>query len=155
MRVYTINGSVIRNKLDDISRSGYFMGYEATTGIIIYWKPYKPFVIHRSHHAWFDEYNYHLSIEDKHTPGSLLLQQDPESLLHNSDLINSISSELDIKSTIFCDTIILTYEIELTPAGMKIGFNLLDDEYFTITYVIDTIQNSPAGQLPKQAKKNL
>ena len=46
------------------------------------------------------------------------------------------------------------YEIELTPAGKKIGFNLFYDEYFTIPYVIDTIPNSPAGhQLPTQANK--
>ena len=54
------------------------MGYEATTGVILYWKPDKLFVIHRSNHFWFDEYNHRLSIEDKHTPGSLLIQQDTE-----------------------------------------------------------------------------
>ena len=44
-----------------------------------------------------------------------------------------------------------TYEIELLPAGNGIGFNLLDDEDFTIPYVIDTIPNSRAGhQLPTQ-----
>ena len=42
------------------------------------------------------------------------------------------------------------------PAGTKIYFNLLDDEYFTISYVIDTIPNSPdSHQLPTQAKKNV
>ena len=36
------------------------------------------------------------------------------------------------------------------------GFNLLDDEYFTIPYITDTIPNSPAGnQLPSQAKQNV
>ena len=35
-------------------------------------------------------------------------------------------------------------------------FYLLDDEYFTITYITDTIPNSPAGhQIPSQAKQNL
>ena len=34
----------------------------------------------------------------------------------------------------------LTYEIELPPSGKKFGFNLLDDEDFTMPYVIDTIQ---------------
>ena len=58
------------------------MGYAANTGVIIYWKPDQLFVIHRYHHVWFDEYNSHLSIEDKHTPGSLLLQQDPEYHIH-------------------------------------------------------------------------
>ena len=44
-------------------------------------RPY--FLIHRAHHVWFDEYNSRLYIEDKHNPGSLLLQQYPESLIHN------------------------------------------------------------------------
>ena len=47
-------------------------------------------------------------------------------------------------------------KIELPPDGKKMGFNSLDDEDFTIPYVIDTIPNSPAGnQLPTQAKKNV
>ena len=38
----------------------------------------------------------------------------------------------------------------------EIGFNLLDDEYFIILYVIDKIKNSPAGhKILTQAKKNL
>ena len=74
MRLYIINGPVTRNKLDDISNRGYFMGYEATAGAIIYWHPYKPFVIHRDHNVWFDKYYYRLSIEENHTPGYLLLQ---------------------------------------------------------------------------------
>ena len=49
----------------------------------------------------------------------------------------------------------IRYEIELPPSGNKIGFNLLDDEDFTIPYLIDTIPNSPAGhQLPTQAYKH-
>ena len=36
------------------------------------------------------------------------------------------------------------------------GFNLLDDEDFTIPYITDTIPNLPAGhQLPSQAKRNM
>ena len=58
------------------------MGYEATTGFIIYWKPDKTFVIRRAHHIWFDGYNSRLSIEDKHTPGYLLLRQYPEGSIH-------------------------------------------------------------------------
>ena len=51
---------------------------------------------------------------------------------------------------------ILTYEIGLTPSGKKVGFNLLDDEYFTITYITGTILNSPSvHQLPTQAKLNV
>ena len=139
MRVYIINGRATRKKLDDRSHRGYFMGYAATTGVILYWKPDQPFIIHRSHHVWFDEYNSCLSIEDKNTPGSLLLRQDPEGRIHYSDLLNLIPCELDLTSTPFSDTKNFTYEIELPPSGQKIGFNLLDDEDFTIPYVTDTI----------------
>ena len=51
---------------------------------------------------------------------------------------------------------ILIYEIELTPSGRKIGFNILDDEDFTTPYITDTIPNSPAGhKLPAQALKKV
>ena len=93
---------------------------------------------------------------DKHTPGSLLLWQDPESHIHNSDLLKLIPGELDITSTPFRDETIITYDIELPPSVKKIGFNLLDDEDFTILYTTDTIPNLPAGrQLPSQAKRNV
>ena len=85
MRVYIINGRATRNKLDDRSQRGYFVGYAATTGAIIYWKPYQHFFIHRAHHIWFDEYNYRLSKEYKHTTGSLLLRKYPEGHIHDSD----------------------------------------------------------------------
>ena len=69
---------------------------------------------------------------------------------------NLIPCELDTESTTFRDTIILTYEIELPSSGKKVGFNLLDDEDFTIPYVTDTIPNSPSGhQLQTQAKRNV
>ena len=108
---------------------------------MLYWKPYKHFFIHRDHHVWFDEYNYHISIEDKHNPCSLLLQQYPESHVQNSYLLNLIQCELDLTSTPFHDTIILTDEIELPPYDNKLCFNLLDDEYFTIPYITDKISN--------------
>ena len=73
MRVYIINGGVTINKIDDISHRVYLVEYAATKGFILYWKPDKPFVIHRAHHVWFDEYNPRLSIEINHTPWSLLL----------------------------------------------------------------------------------
>ena len=75
---------------------GYFMGYADTKGVILYWKPDQPFILHRDHHVWFDEYNYCLYIEDKHTPGSLLLRQYPEGHIHDSDLLNLIPCELDL-----------------------------------------------------------
>ena len=134
----------------------YFMGYAATTGVIIYWKPDQPFIIHRAHHVWFNEYNSGPSIEDKHTPGSLLLRQDPKDPIHNSDLLNLIPCELDPTSTPFRDETIITYEIKLPPYGNKTGFNLLDDEDFTIPYITYTIPNSPAGhQLPSQSNQNV
>ena len=67
-----------------------------------------------------------------------------------------IPYEVDLPSTPFCDTTIITYEIELPPSGKKTVINLLDDEYFTIPCVIDTIPNSPVGhQLPTQSNKNV
>ena len=66
------------------------MVYASTTGVILYWKPYQPFIIHKSHHVWFDEYNSRLSIEYKHTPGYLLLWQYPEGHIHDSELPNLI-----------------------------------------------------------------
>ena len=83
MRVYTNNGHVTRNNLDDRSHRGYFVVYAYTTGVIFYWSLDQPFVIQISHHVLFDEYNYSISIEDKHPPSSLLLQQDLEICVHN------------------------------------------------------------------------
>ena len=54
VRVYIINGRAKRKKLDDRSHRGYFMGYAATTGVILYWKPDQSFIIRRDHHVWFD-----------------------------------------------------------------------------------------------------
>ena len=68
------------------------------------------YCIHRSDNVWFDKYNSSFSIEDKINPGSLILQQYPESLICNSDPINLIPYELDLTFTPFSDTII-TYEI--------------------------------------------
>ena len=143
LRLYIINERVTRNKLDDRSHQGYFMLYAATTGVILYWKPDKTLVIHRAHNFWFDESNYRLYIEYKHTPISLKIQKYPESCIHNSDLFNLIPCVIDITYTIFSDTTVITYEIELPPSGKKVGFNLLDNKYFTIPYITDTIPNSP------------
>ena len=94
-------------------------------------------------------------MEDKHPTGSLIIQQYPGSLLHNYYLTNLIACELDIISTEYYDTNILTYEIDLPPSGKKIGFNLMDDEDFTIPRILDKSPNLPAGhQLLTQAKKN-
>ena len=61
---------------------------------------------------FFYEYNYRLSIEDKHTPGSLRLGKYPESIIFHSDLLYLIPCELDLTSTSFSDTKIITYDIE-------------------------------------------
>ena len=67
-----------------------------------------------------------------------------------------ISCKLNITATTFHDAKILTYGIDLSPDENKMCLNLLDNEYFTIPYIIGTITNSPAGhQLPTQAKKNV
>ena len=64
-----------------------------------------------------------------------------------------IPGELDLTSNPFSNKKIATYEIELPTSGSKVGFNLLNDEYFTIPYVTNTIPNLLAGnQLPTQAK---
>ena len=59
------------------------MGYTATKAVILYCNPYQPFCIHIAHHAWFDEYNSCLPKEYKYTLIFLLLQKDPEIILHN------------------------------------------------------------------------
>ena len=59
------------------------MGYAATTRVILYWNPDHPFFIQRYHHVWFDEYRSRLFIEYNHTPGYLLLSQDPDSRINN------------------------------------------------------------------------
>ena len=59
-------------------------------------------------------------------------------------MINFIPCKVDIKSNPFCDTTILSYEIELPFYGNKIGFSLLDAEIFTTPSVIDTIPKTPA-----------
>ena len=97
MRVYIINGRATRKKLDDRSYRAYFMGYAATTGVILYWKPDQPIIIHRAHHVWFDEYNSRLSIEDKHTPRSSLLRKYPEGHIHNSDHIFIVSPRTSLQ----------------------------------------------------------
>ena len=49
-----------------------------------------------------------------------------------------------------------TYEIQLFPSENKTGFNLLDDENFTFTYVTGTTPNSPSGhKIPTQTKRNV
>ena len=85
------------------------MGYADTTGVIIYCKLDQHFVIHRAHHVWFYKYNPRLSIEDNHNPDYLLLQQDPESHVHHSDLLNLIPCEDYLTSTQFCDIKFITY----------------------------------------------
>ena len=59
------------------------MGYAASTEVSIYCNPDQNFVIHRAHHVWFDDYNYRLYIEENNTPGSLLIQKYPKSLIHH------------------------------------------------------------------------
>ena len=65
-----------------------------------------------------------------------------------------IPCELDLKFTPFCDTTMITYEIVLPISGKKVVFKLLDDEYFTVPYITDTITNSSSGhQFEEQAKR--
>ena len=74
----------------------------------------------------------------------------------NSYLLNLIPCEPGFTSTPFYDTSVLTYKIELPLSGKKVGFNILDDEDFTISYITDTIPNSPSINQPStQAKRNV
>ena len=41
-----MNGRVTRKNIDDVPHRGYFMGYAATTGVILYCKSDQYFVIH-------------------------------------------------------------------------------------------------------------
>ena len=83
VRFYIINGRVTGKNIDDTSHCGYFMAYTATIRVIIFWKIDQNVVIKKYHHVWFGEYNSHLSIEDNHNTGSLLLQQYPKIHVHN------------------------------------------------------------------------
>ena len=83
VRAYIINGCVTINNMDYISYRVYFVGYVATTVVIIYWNIDQHFVIHIYHHVWFDEYNSCIYIKVDHNSGYLLLQQDPETCVHN------------------------------------------------------------------------
>ena len=66
-----------------------------------------------------------------------------------------ITYEIDVTSTTFSDTTILTYKIELPPSENEIALNLLHDGGLIIPYVIYSIPNLPASyQLPTQVKKN-
>ena len=72
------------------------------------------------------------------------------------DITNLLKCELDLTSTPFHYATIITYELELTSSGKKIGLNLMDEDEFSIPYIIDMIMNSLSGnQLPTQAKKNV
>ena len=49
----------------------------------------------------------------------------------------------------------ITYEIELSPSGKKIGFNSMDDGDFRIPYIIYMIPNSlGVHQIPAEDKEN-
>ena len=48
------NGHITRKKLENKSNQFHFMGYAATTGVILYWKLDQTYFLHLSHHAWFD-----------------------------------------------------------------------------------------------------
>ena len=52
-------------------------------------------------------------------------------MIHHSDPLNLIPCELDLISTTFSNTTILTNEIELPSYVNKFGFNLLENEDFT------------------------
>ena len=86
----------------------------------------------------------------------LPLQKYPKILIHNSNILNLIPCELDLKYNLCFDRTIITYEIQLSPSEKKVGFYLLDDKYFTFPYINYSIPNPPSGhQLPLEAKQNV
>ena len=103
----TSSMAVLQERILMIDHIAVFMGYEATTGVILYWNLDQTFVIHRSNNVCFDEYNFNLSIEDNHTPCYLILQQHPESIIHISDIFNLILCDIDLTSTTFRNTTII------------------------------------------------
>ena len=76
-----------------------------------------------------------ICIEDKKNTCYLILQQYPESIIHNTDLLKLIPRELDLISTPFSNTTTIIHEIESPLDGKKIVFNLMHGEDFIITYV--------------------
>ena len=129
--VYTINGHVNRDKLNDRSHHSYFMGYAANTGVILYWNTYQPFVIHRYYHVLFDEHNSLISIEDKHIPYYLLLQQDPEVLF-----IIQTSSNLFYVNLILHP---LNCVIQLF-SHMKLSYLLMEEKLVLIYWMMKILQ---------------
>ena len=50
--------------------------------------------------------------------------------------MNLMPCEIDLSYTPFEYATIFTYTIQLPTTGKKIGFNLMDDDDFTIPYII-------------------
>ena len=128
----------------------------STTGVIFYWILNRLCYIHRAHHAWFDEYNSHVSYEENHTPGSLHLQHNSGIIFqHHYIQIDLITYELKLSDTPFTKSTIVNYELEIPPQGKKFGINLMDDDDFNIPYIVELVPNYLAGhKLPDQAKNN-
>ena len=122
---YIINGSVTIKKLDNISQWAYFMGYASNKVFLIYKKTDHTCNGHRFHYAWFYEYIYFISTEDNNTLIYLLIQQYPESIINNLDMINLVPCELDLTPIPFWDSSMITYVIELPPDGKQNGFQFI------------------------------
>ena len=108
------------------------MEYVATTGVIIYWKPYQTFIIHRNHYFWFDEYNSYLSIEDKQTPGSLLLCK-----------ILKVIFIIQTSSTWFHVNLIL-YTLHLViqqPSHIKLSYLPIERKLVLIYWIMKTLKS--------------
>ena len=54
-----------------------------------------------------------------------------------------VTYELSLSNATFADAKIVKYELALKPLGNKVGLNLMDDEYFIIPYIYNTIPNLP------------
>ena len=77
------------------------MGYDDTTGVILYFNPDQPFLSTDTIMIGLMKIILVYPYKTKHTIGYLLLQQNPEIILHGFYLLDLISFELYITSTHF------------------------------------------------------
>ena len=89
---------------------GYFMGYENTKKVVLWWYPTQPNVIKRARHVYFDKIG--LSTDyNPLSPGSTLLQRKHDN--HNLPPFELI--KFDWSYTPFDPTSLYTYHLQLYP----------------------------------------
>ena len=142
----------------DQQADGYFVGYGATTKVMLVYNP-TTHRIQRTHHAYADPFDIRLHQNEKLTPGSLHLREYPNGLYNpspiNKDNLDLIESHLDLKDSPFNVDDIFTITITLPLQRRPIGITITDDEHFNIP-IIDSVTpgSSIALQLPREARKH-